>query len=357
MSRRVTTVLALAFLLLVPTAGWCQLADYNQDFEELPLNAPNALSGDGWMVWENVYDDLGNLVYGQGYTAPNGGESFCALVTEQGGEEQGLQQLSVYNNYLNTYHQQAGYEIEVNVYQEQEIGAEDANLWLFNFDYKKGNIAGSSTAQAFIKVIDPASGYTATLELYYPINPGDDLWYGGSLEVEIPGDWVGQILQFGFMNTASNWEGSGIFYDNVQVFRNPVTNLDIFPTECPNDVPKKPTADLEAALLGAKDELGNWLFDPYDVDWDTLLLEGVSPFVTGTNDVAGPYVGPLCGCTTAGPDGVDDLVMVFDSAAVVAAVGVKKPGEYIVTLTGQMNDGTPFRFQDCIEIPSPKPEK
>jgi len=42
-------------------------------------------------------------------------------------------------------------------------------------------------------------------------------WGGFSLELEIVEGLVGQILQIGFVSTASDFEGSGIFYDNVLV--------------------------------------------------------------------------------------------------------------------------------------------
>jgi hypothetical protein len=40
-------------------------------------------------------------------------------------------------------------------------------------------------------------------------------WTGYSLSITIDGSLVGQILQFGFSNIATNYEPSGVYYDNV----------------------------------------------------------------------------------------------------------------------------------------------
>lgn len=356
--RRVTTGLALAFLLLVPTAGWCDLP-YIQNFEDLKLNAPNALSDDGWLVWENVYYPDWTYFYGMSWDTPNGGEQFCALVDEQGGEEQGLQQLSVYNNYWNEWHDD-GYWIEVNVYQEHVIDAADAgSIFLFNFHYKKGNIELDSFAKAFIKVIDPDLGYAEIYTDWFDIPTDDEYWHhssesGEPFSIQIDGAWEGKFLQFGFMNTATYKRGSGVFYDNITFASPAASNLDIFPETCDHSISKRPTAPIIAALTGGPG------FDVNDVNVNTLALEDVAPYDTDIDDVVGQYLelGPTCVCPDPlGPDGPDDLVMYFDAAEVVAAAGAKRPGFYVLTLTGKMNTGESFKYQDCIEIPSPKPDK
>jgi hypothetical protein len=40
-------------------------------------------------------------------------------------------------------------------------------------------------------------------------------WGGYYLGISIDASLEGQALQFGFLNTATNYEGSGVFYDNV----------------------------------------------------------------------------------------------------------------------------------------------
>jgi hypothetical protein len=51
------------------------------------------------------------------------------------------------------------------------------------------------------------------------------------------------------------------------------------------------------------------------------------------------------------PDGIDDLVMKFDTQALVGALGTPSPGEQLsLTLTGALTDGTPFSDTDCVVI-------
>jgi hypothetical protein len=355
MSRRVTTVLALAFLLgLAPTPGWCDLAPYSQDFEELSLNSPIALSGDGWLVYGNVYSSDGaTWFYGYGpFPAPNDGAAFCAVVEEQGGVEQGTKQLSVYSDYENLDHAN-GYVIESNVYQEQTIGAGDvgATLW-FVFDAKLGNIWEStdSTAAAFIKTLDPANGYAMTNFITADMTHIPETWTQYALSIPVTENLVGQILQFGFMNTATYYEPSGIFYDNV-IFGPPVpevesVSIDINPGDCPNTLSRKPTANIEVALAY---ELGG--VDLTQVEITSLRLEGVAPVSSEWEDETEPYTGDLCACfPEIGPDGDDDLVVEFPAQAVVEAVGIKAPGDYVLTLTGTLTDGTLIEGQDCIYI-------
>ena len=126
MKLRIPTALAAALLVLAPTVSHAALTAYHQDFETLVMADPAALSNDGWLVYGNVFDPTGvNWIYGYGpFPAPNPGAGFCALVTGQGGTEQGTQQLSVYNDYNNIDHA-IGRRIESNVYREQTVSAAD----------------------------------------------------------------------------------------------------------------------------------------------------------------------------------------------------------------------------------------
>ena len=52
-----------------------------------------------------------------------------------------------------------------------------------------------------------------------------------------------------------------------------------------------------------------------------------------------------------GADGFDDLSLKFDTQAIVAALGVVYDGEQkVLTLTGNLNDGTPIKGKDCVVI-------
>ena len=85
---------------------------------------------------------------------------------------------------------------------------------MFSFDAKLGNIEGASTAIGFIKTLDPAAGFTLTNFITVDMTSIPDTWNRYEVTLDLTG-LEGQILQVGFSNTASNYEGSGIFYDNV----------------------------------------------------------------------------------------------------------------------------------------------
>jgi hypothetical protein len=213
-----TILAAAALICLLPAASFA-IDGYSQDFEALVQTDPAALTNEGWVVYGNVFDASGNYLYGYGtYDAPNDGLAFCQIDAGQGGEEQGEQQLVIFSDYQNAGHA-AGNLIESNTFKEQVIGTlETSETWVFEFQAKLGNIEGSSTAAAFIKTLDPSSGWAMTNFITADMTTIPLDWSGYTISIEIDPSMEGQILQFGFMNTATLYEGSGIFYDNL-IFR------------------------------------------------------------------------------------------------------------------------------------------
>ena len=70
-----------------------------------------------------------------------------------------------------------------------------------------------------------------------------------------------------------------------------------------------------------------------------------------SRDVAGPFAGELCGCTEEGPDGFEDLKLKFATPAVVETLlPAFFADERVLTLTGNLLDGTSFEASDCIVI-------
>ncbi len=225
MRNLVIAVLAVT-ALLYPLATLAQpLASYTQNFESLVQSDANALTNDGWLVYGNVYDTDGTTyLYGYGsYPAPNNGAAFCQIAIGEGGLEQGAQQLVVFSDYENTDHA-LGYYIESNVFQEQPIGSDDVgNTWVFEFDAKLGNLELLSTALAFIKTIDPNNGYATTNFITSDMTSIPSTWNHYSLSITIDAGLVGQLCQFGFSNTATLYQGSGVFYDNISFHLQDVT--------------------------------------------------------------------------------------------------------------------------------------
>lgn len=236
MDRRAILALTAVLLVAAPGPGRAALTAYSQNFEGLVIASPTALSGDGWVVYGNVFTPGNVYMYGYGpFPAPNGGNAFSDIDTGQGGAAQGAQQLSIYSDYNNGDHANGNW-IESNVYREQTITAGDVDgYWIFQFDAKLGNLVAPSTAFAFIKTLNPAAGYATTnfKPLYTTQLPGT--WHTYEIGILITPDLVGQLMQFGFANKATSYVSSGVFYDNVVWHRPSVgvgavaRNLDLRP--------------------------------------------------------------------------------------------------------------------------------
>jgi hypothetical protein len=219
MKSMLMSICTVAVLVCLSPAAGLALQPYSQNFEGLVQSDPDALANDGWLVFGNVFAPDWTYLYGYGvFPAPNGTNAFCEIVTGEGGPEQGAQQLVVYSDYNNADHGNGNW-IEANVFQEQTIDAGNVGQrWNFEFQAKLGNIAGSSTALAFIKTLDPGSGYATTNFITADMTSIPTTWSGFVLSIDIDASLEGQILQIGFSNTATNYEGSGIFYDNIDFY-------------------------------------------------------------------------------------------------------------------------------------------
>ncbi|OGF14504.1 MAG: hypothetical protein A2W00_04860 [Candidatus Eisenbacteria bacterium RBG_16_71_46] len=218
MTLRAPAAFVAAFLCFAPVASHAALSAYTQDFEGLVMADPDALGNDGWLVYGNVFDPTGTTyLYGYGpFPAPNTGAAFCAIATGEGGVPQGTQQLSVYSDYNNGDHALLR-RIESNVYQEQIIGAGDVGMtWTFQFDAKRGNLAGGSTALAFIKTLSLPT-YALTNFITADMTTIPTTWGTYSVSLPITAGLVGQIFQIGFLNNATNYEPSAIIYDNLNL--------------------------------------------------------------------------------------------------------------------------------------------
>ncbi len=216
MKSQLTTFLAAAALVALLPAASLALTPYSQDFEDLDADNTAALADDGWLVFGNVFNAGGDYLYGYGvFAAPNDGSGFCQIATGEGGAAQGMQQLNVFSDYNNQDHAN-GYIIEANVFQEQTIEAGDVDdTWVFEFDAKRANLEGASTALAFIKTIDPNNNFATTNFVTIEMTDAPTTWSTYSISLTIDGSLEGQLLQIGFQNTATNYEGSGVFYDNI----------------------------------------------------------------------------------------------------------------------------------------------
>ncbi len=224
------SIMLIALFSVAPATSHAQLSPYSQNFENLGLNDPAALSNDGWLVYGNVYSPTLTYLYGYGpFPAPNEEPPhFCRIVTGEGGSTQGVQQLSVFSDYENADHAN-GNLIESNVYQERMISAADVgHTWYFEFDAKLGNLVAPTTAVAFIKTLNPAAGYALTNFITSDMTSIPSTWNRYSVSLMIDAGLIGQIFQFGFANTATNYDPSGVFYDNIELTE--TSTVDVLPT-------------------------------------------------------------------------------------------------------------------------------
>lgn len=122
--------------------------------------------------------------------------------------------------------------------------------------------------------------------------------------------------------------------------------LDIKPGSCPNPIVVKSKGVVPVAILGTGTG------DVMDIDPSTIMLEGVVPLRYNYDDVSTPVIdGGDCECTTDGPDGFTDMTLKFDNQELIAALGPIQTGDVLVlTLTGNLLDGTPFELTDCMIV-------
>jgi len=217
--NRTASVIGVCLALFAFPLAAAALTPYTQGFEYLaPVNG--SLAGDGWLNYGNVFTPAGGYIYGYGpFPAVNNIGNWQDIVAGQGGPLQGNQQLVVYSDYANGNHG-AGNWVESNCFQEQPIPVGATGVWRLVFDAKRGNIGGASTARGFIKTLDPNAGWQMTNYLIADMTNIPSTWGTYVINIDVTG-LGGQILQFGFSSTATNYEPCGIFYDNVCFYESP----------------------------------------------------------------------------------------------------------------------------------------
>ena len=215
-----------ALMLAIPVSSQAALSAYSQNFETLAPGEPGtgnntALSDDGWRTFGSVHAADGTYLYGYGPgPAPNGSLAFSSIgagTFAQGGPQQGAQVLVVYSDYTNSAHG-IGQIVHSSVFQQQVVGAADVGTtWTFQFDAKLDAFAplrAPSTALAFVQTTDPSNGFRVTGQALIPLSAVPATWGTYSVGFTVTGG-AGQLLEFGFFNTATNYAPSAVAYDNV----------------------------------------------------------------------------------------------------------------------------------------------
>ena len=96
--------------------------------------------------------------------------------------------------------------------------------------------------------------------------------------------------------------------------------------------------------------------DVSTIDAASIFLDGVPAIRSSLEDVATPVAdGNECECTTEGPDGCTDLTLKFKTQEIVATLlganGELAAGdELMLTLRGELYDGTVIEGNDCVRL-------
>jgi len=205
-------IATVLMVCLIPVAGLAQTF-YTENFEGIaPVDG--SMAGAGWYCYNNYFDATATWYWGGPFDPiVNNVGNICDIVGDQGGPNQDLQQLVVYNNYWDGAHQNPGHIIETNVYQQFDVVA-GSGVWYFTFDAKLGNIAAPSSAFAFIKVLNPATGWSTTAFITEEMTNISTTWQDYELTVDLTG-LAGQVVQIGFLHNSIEYSPAGVFYDNL----------------------------------------------------------------------------------------------------------------------------------------------
>ena len=205
----------------------CELSivcEYEQDFEALDPADPDALRNDGWRYFGNVFAGDGSLKFGFGpFPTPTTSGQISAIATGEGGPEQGANQLTVFSNYDCCVQTLEGHFngtdlVQTIVFQSINpiLATDIGRTFTFTFDAKRGNIGGNTTARAYIQTLDPDAGFAVTSQVELDTTNLPVEWATYSLTLDVSDPLLeGQILDFGFVTVASNFEPAGNFYDNI----------------------------------------------------------------------------------------------------------------------------------------------
>lgn len=219
------------------------LGTFCSDFEDLVPDALFTPVGDGWQFFHN--QPAGGDYFGFAPQGPQicnladvSGDPGNTLFQEDGSDDGSNQYLNVYSDYDNPLRQTPPtFDFVNNVFLEQTFTGADALLgqtYTFSFDYAGGGGVGefapfgvaeneNSTAAAFVRVFDGDFNELTSAEFdtssapTTPVGPSPTIvWEHGKVSITMDPAWTeGGVVQFGFTTTSSEFEPTGVYYDNI----------------------------------------------------------------------------------------------------------------------------------------------
>jgi len=157
--------------------------------------------------------------------------------------------------------------------------------------------------------------------------------------------------------TGGGWDGEFRFRIGYATDSLMVVDIDIKPRHCPNFLDIERNGVISVAIVGTEN------LDVSTINSESVRLEGIAP-IRGRDrkDITRPVVErqDVCDCTAGGPDDIPDLPFRFSIRDLAIALGDLEPRdevEVVLTLTGQLRDGTLFEGKDCVIIKSKRLRK
>tara|TARA_R110002049_G_scaffold2750_2_gene21595 strand:- start:437004 stop:442349 length:5346 start_codon:yes stop_codon:yes gene_type:complete len=188
---------------------------YFQNFDGLNPS-PTVLAADGWQY----YSDNAGL---GAYSGPalGDGPQISALI-DAGANHY----INFYANYDNgAVHSNPARREAISLFRSQPFSGADAasaDTFHFDFDFARNAaapITGDTEVGAFIRVFDGSFNLLAQ-QTFDTIGAVNSFTAASTLSQTLNPAWVnGGTIQFGFNNRVGNYNGSGIFYDNVRITR------------------------------------------------------------------------------------------------------------------------------------------
>ena len=228
MNQFLTNTLIAGLVVLTAATSQAQISDFFEDFENVDPASPTAISDLGYVIFGNVFTSQLDFCYGYGIepapnsTADGTSDAFSGVVSDVGSGEHSL---NIFSDYNNGDHGN-GKLIQANVFREVRALPSDVGAMVtYQFDFRRADDPdgpfGATETFAFIRVIDQFNNFSLVDEFLFETTDATASFQKGAITVEIIPEYFndveneGLLFQYGFFSTATDFVGSGIYYDNV----------------------------------------------------------------------------------------------------------------------------------------------
>ncbi len=212
-------ILSMALCCAISTTTSAQSINFSDDFEAYVFPPDGGLLGGGWLVGANVWNDPNRASFAYNYfafDAPNGNGAFTTTDSDGGNIV-----FNTFSDYNNGDHGN-GLWIDARIFNQANIMTEDIDLcYRFTFDHQLSpngtpDAAGDANIAelaAWIAVLDPVTFAQVYFDSFDTSTAAS--FTTSSIDVTIDPAWDGFIIQWGFLNYATGFAPTGVWYDNV----------------------------------------------------------------------------------------------------------------------------------------------